>query len=336
VSSKLKNNRTKQLREIMVTSLKKIKESGIPDVSTICFYSSGDYPPIFFNRFITVLKRNNTNIQMLQNQDATACQAALSQTFLGEQKVYWLGDVLHENISKTKPVTYFLTYKGPHTILFFLSKEEFEKSPKTTYSIPIESNCTYELLLNLIDCFDYSLNAAQQKFTRQFFTRVTTITLDEAFLFLDYLTLTPVITGKQFGRAMLAIFESSGTFFDLSKHFFAKNANAFFAHLQTIQTDYSEPFWISYWADQLWRAYHTTSFLQKKMFAEAKKAAFRLPFSFITQQAQRTSLTELSNAYRFLYDLDYGLKNGKTITFDFFYLQFFNGAFAQKDANDTI
>ena len=77
--------------------------------------------------------------------------------------------------------------------------------------------------------------------------------------------------------------------------------------------------------DQLWRAYHNRLFLEKKMFAQAKRMSYRLPYNFIQSYWKKTSLQELSNLHQELYSIDYKIKQGSQFChLDRWYLHYFN------------
>jgi len=91
---------------------------------------------------------------------------------------------------------------------------------------------------------------------------------------------------------------------------------------------YLPPFWANFWADQIWRAYVFCDLMKQKKYAEAKKAQYKLPFSFVNRDWSSYSATELRNAHHFLSNLDFKLKNGASeIGLEYFYLQFFNSKF---------
>jgi hypothetical protein len=68
--------------------------------------------------------------------------------------------------------------------------------------------------------------------------------------------------------------------------------------------------------------------MKQKKYTEAKKAQYKLPFSFINRDWSKYTLVELRNAHHFLSTLDFQLKNGfSEIGLEHFYTQFFDGKF---------
>lgn len=303
--------------------------------SVSCFYSSGSFPPLFFARLFLFLKKSSDgrfSIQTIKSQDKSVRAATLQQSFLGQTQIYWLGDIMGQDALKFQDLQSLMTYQGPHSLIFFAPAEEIAPYiSKDTVAIELPASLDLELFLRVSSFFEIIFNPLQKRFIEHLFVRIPSLSLDSSLLLLDYLELMPEIKGKALGQTILALLEPEGNFFDLSKHFFKKDAKSFFAVLKTISEEYAEPFWISYWSDQVWRAYHTIQFLQQKNIAQAKRVSYRLPFSFMTQQAKQFSLQELRNAHDFLYQADYALKTGQTFcSLDFFYMQFFNGVFAKE------
>ena len=71
--------------------------------------------------------------------------------------------------------------------------------------------------------------------------------------------------------------------------------------------------------------------MKQKKQAEAKKAQYKLPFSFINRDWHMYSLDELRNAHDCLTKIDFQLKNGASdIGLEYFYTQFFDNKFSMK------
>jgi hypothetical protein len=71
--------------------------------------------------------------------------------------------------------------------------------------------------------------------------------------------------------------------------------------------------------------------MQQKKVVEAKKAQYKLPFSFINRDWSSYSLDELRDAHHCLATLDYQLKNGSSdIGLEYFYTKFFDHKFSSR------
>jgi hypothetical protein len=110
----------------------------------------------------------------------------------------------------------------------------------------------------------------------------------------------------------------------LSEYFFAYDANNFFKLWSVIEKNYSEMFWISFWAEHLWRACCVINYLNLGDFAQAKRAGFRLPYTFINRDWKKHNIIKLKKLYCLLYKIDYLYKTGSPFClFEFFYLSHF-------------
>jgi hypothetical protein len=117
--------------------------------------------------------------------------------------------------------------------------------------------------------------------------------------------------------------------FIVSQLLFAKDAKAFFHYWTSIKSEYPDIFWTVYFSEQMWRAAQFVEAATKK--SDVKALSFRLPFSFIKKDWQKTSVLELSKAHQALYEVDHALKNGHgTYSLDLFCLQFLNGQLNAK------
>ena len=113
--------------------------------------------------------------------------------------------------------------------------------------------------------------------------------------------------------------------FDLSKYLFARNPQSFFRVWQTMAYTYGEMFWIAYWGDIFWRAYHFSRLSSMGEHEQAKKFATRLPFTLIQGGWRQVSLGELKEALNYVYALDSDIKNGSQAYpfLELLYLKFF-------------
>lgn len=124
-------------------------------------------------------------------------------------------------------------------------------------------------------------------------------------------------------RGML---KSESSLFTLSQLFFAKQPEAFYRYLATIQSMYPEQFWISFWSEQLYRAFFYVTYMKKGNQSEAQKIGARLPFSFLQRDWRKHESAALASSHAFLYELDSALKNSRgELGFDRFYHNFFKG-----------
>ncbi len=255
--------------------------------------------------------------QHMNVENSVAAIAALQTTFLGAHFCYWLGSFDELSKSKQKIWTAFLSqYEGPHTLLFFSSA--FFGAKVAIVELPDYVD---------ISLFQKITDMVQKKvvsFRGPLFRHTDTLSLDESYLLVQYDT----VLGKgsaEFVRDWLPdIIVPELSLFSLSQAFFDRKASSFFARWRQLASRYAAPFWITFWSEQLWRAYCYVRFQKMGKHAEAKKIGYRLPFSLLHRTRCNYTLDELKAQHAFLYDIDYQVKNGgSAYALDLFYASFF-------------
>jgi len=137
-----------------------------------------------------------------------------------------------------------------------------------------------------------------------------------------------VVKIKDHDKEKTYIIEPTHSLFLLSQYFFSKKTKPFFEQWSQSIDTYMPPFWATFWADQVWRAYIYCDLMQQKKYAEAKKAQYKLPFSLINRDWSSLKLSELQKAHQFLAAMDFRLKNGGSpIALELFYGTFFMNKF---------
>ena len=134
---------------------------------------------------------------------------------------------------------------------------------------------------------------------------------DAASIIMNYASILSVQQVKQFITEWVDILiMPERSLFTLSTLFFSKDIVPFLILWKSFKQTYSVHFWISYWSDQLFRAYHYICAKRVQKIVYAKKFAYRLPFSFIQRDWKNYSPEQLSKAHQKLYDLDFNIKQG--------------------------
>lgn len=308
-------------------------EKTLPAGKVFCFFiRESHYPLLFFQHLIGFFKKNGLDIKCIDSTlDISAIKNVLSTANFYGQGVYWLEKFCTQSEKKQQELFMYLsTYDGPHRILF--CSHLAEKYIST-------------LKDNIIITFDVSQKIVYQDI---FFIRFLVSDLlpeksnfvSQLTMFSDYLSLDNLcllahyerVLGKNsddfFMQWATRILDPTSSLFILSQYFFNKNAKQFFRQWSIVFEHYMPTFWISFWADQLWRAYVYCDLMKQKKYSEAKKAQYKLPFSFINRDWVDYELSELCNAHHFLTMFDYKLKNGGSeLGFEHFYCQFFENKF---------
>lgn len=286
-------------------------------------FSGREYPLIFFYHLISFFRKNGLNVESLNcsGGDTGSIKALLSTMSFFGTTVYYL-----ENFSilpakkQQEMLGYLQSYTGPHRVMLFA--DESLSKDAMRIALPQEmAPRDFSLMRFLVN------DSPQDKsmFASQLALRADSLSLDSACLFAHYELLLGKGVEDFFSQWMIHLTEPSSSLFILSQHFFSKKNKQFFRQWATMSELYLPPFWATFWADQVWRAYVYCDLMKQKKYTEAKKAQYKLPFSFINRDWSTYKLTELRNAHHFLSTLDFQLKNGfSEIGLEHFYAQFFD------------
>jgi hypothetical protein len=99
--------------------------------------------------------------------------------------------------------------------------------------------------------------------------------------------------------------------FALSDAIFQKNKKLALPLWHSVRDTFSIQFWLSFWSEQTWRAYWYIILMRAGRVSDAKKIAYRLPYSFIQKVWRQYDPNALIKAHAFLYDIDSASKNGQ-------------------------
>ena len=296
----------------------------------VCF-KGPEFSFMFFSLLLKYLKNSlliNINIINNDESDISSLKGQLEQSFLGNNLFFWLGNISDHKKCK-ELITYLNSYKGPHTVIFFINDQVDYKIDNKC--ITIDYLCNFEQFSNLIFLWPVD----QQKIILQFIQKVSEKTnklrLDQYCIFANY----AILLGSRSSNFIdewldkLLIYENS--LFTLSKYFFARDSVSFFKYWNTLSQDYAPVFWTTFWSEQLYRASNFIHLREIGKNVEAKQIAYKLPFSFIQYDWKKTSFNELQHAHQYIYDIDFGLKNSACeVSLDLFYAKFFSKQFVKN------
>jgi len=294
-----------------------------------CFQGS-TYPVSFFSALfdhtakLGVLPAPLQKIS-LESFDKKHYKALLEQTILGSRTFYWFGDISSEGSDKiTKElIAYLLNYTGPNIVGFFISDDA--KSGKSK-DLPISLETTIDLsgFHTLSVLFEFSFDTKKLDLIKKVFQLNGSLNIDTAYMLMHYIELVNNKLIDDFTPYILNLVGAQPTLTQLSEQFFAKNSQGFFSTWSKIESDYPPVFWVIFWSEQIWKAYHVIKFLNEKNFVGAKKMSYRLPYAFINRDWQKYTLPDLANAYDNLYSIDFALKRGSNFySLDLFYSNHF-------------
>lgn len=304
------------------------------DKNILLFYSK-EYPALFFsyllNKLKTVHSSSIININLLE-KDFNELKPNLEMSFLGRKSLYWLGNISLLGEKKVKEILDYLNYyNGPNQIFLFLEEEpDFDKTSgksKLSEDKFIIVNCHNLLNLEQIESFlnflDIKKEIALPYFEKTFKT-INNLSLDQAFILTYYIRLIGKKSDDFLDNWLDKVFVTEQSLFTLSKYLFALDSKVFFHYWSLISPNYQPVFWVSFWSEQLFRAYWYVKFMNQGRIVEAKQIAYRLPFSFIQYDWKKHSIEKLQSAHQLIYDIDYALKNGGSeLSLDLFYAKFF-------------
>jgi len=302
----------------------------------LCFIGQ-DYPFLFFNQLFdfleheSVLPAEHKNL-IINITDKIKLVGALQQSFLGQKTFYWLGEL---KVGKTDKkgldfCNFLLEYKGPNFITFYLNDEKlptkFSSALKKVDYVQVEEGLDKLGFQSLVKFFDQKLVAKKLSLAKKIITNNSDLSLDGSCMLMQYLDLINIKAADDFSDYLSAVLvDEQSSLHMLSQYFFAKQPASFFKIWSQVYSDYPEMFWISFWSEQIWRAFHVVKYLKKKDFVKARSMTFRLPFMFIKRDWKNFSLNRLANYFQFLYNIDYAVKNGSAFcSLDLFYFNHFS------------
>jgi hypothetical protein len=307
------------------------KAKQLPQGDVFCF-SGREYPLLFFYYVVAFLKKNRTVVETVNctDVDVVSIKSLLSMMSFSGAVTYYLENFVGLPVKKQQDMLEYLrSYPGPHRIMFFSDNTAGElAATQSTHVIPLAQEFAprdYYMIRFLVNNASLSDKSA---FASELVMRTDQLSLDKACFFAQYELLLGKSSQEFFSQWMLHLTEPTHSLFTLSQHFFSKKNRAFFRQWAQMSELYFSPFWVSFWADQLWRAYVYVELMQQQKLLEAKKAQYKLPFSFINRDWSAYSLNELRDAHHCLATLDFQLKNGSSdIGLEYFYTQFFDNKF---------
>jgi hypothetical protein len=287
--------------------------------AVICFTSTPatksvqeTYPLLFFSLLYNAIKSKSEQLISINMLDVEpdSLTSQLSISFLGSRAVYWLR-AFHDLDAKKKQtwLKHIHSYTGPHQLILFNESVDWKDSEARSV-IELPAMVDSKQYAQLQTFFKPDLKTS--KFVTALFANRPAMSLDIACLMLEYQAVSGAGTDEFMHQWLDKIVVSEASLFTLSQHFFAKSAKSFFQLWSKIGPEYPDVFWVSFWSEQLWRAHYFVKLCKEKDMVQAKKIAFRLPFSVIQRDWRKLDLDELRNAHQALYEFDFNLKHGAT------------------------
>ena len=301
-----------------------LSQETIHSANTVFCFSGPKYPALFFSIIKQKLKKILPLVSLDTLENEALLKAHLEMSFLGSQTLYWLSQDLIETYSTIVP--YLVHYKGPNVVAFFTTKP-LPASTDNIVIIEVPAEVNYQLFKELFTILYPTHAQKSSDLIKKVFKKYVKLTLDSSYMLMHYCILIGNKSDLFIQEWLTSIILPEKSLFTLSTYFFAKKSSLFFELWNSIASDYSEPFWTTYWSEQLFKAYAFIALSNNNNYIQAKRIAYRLPFSFMQKDWKSISLDELKNAHDHLYTLDWNLKNGLATNFEHFYLNFFLNKF---------
>jgi hypothetical protein len=306
---------------------------------SIGFFGAEEYPLLFFSQLLESIKQAHVpadqmvdlrTIDWLNQSDADII-SSLKTLFLGMRMIYWLGNLEDlETARKKKWISFLKEYQGPHLILFYTKEllEDLQKDKTTVagakVTVEIPNKFDKKLFLQLLNSYYPDMTVRNQTFVTAVYTRTDALSCDQVYILKQYLCLVGKNQTDFINQWLNVLVEPEKSLFALSQHFFAQEPHKFFSLWKTISADYPAPFWVVYWSEQLFRASNYVHLMHQRKGADAKRIAFRLPFSFIQRDWRLYTVQKLRDAHTAIYMIDFNIKNGGSENeLDLFYSRFF-------------
>lgn len=281
--------------------------------SIVFFVMDADYPCLFFAHLFKQVRPLIGHVQSLDFHDAEnahAMRAACESSFLGNKSYYWCK---HTGALDAKRralwLDYFKRYRGPNCLLVGASQVP-TGIDKHIVQITIEELTTTSEIQQILAWSGIRDIKLRSFIAAELCKRTKKVPLDTVCLSAYY----GMLAGADYAAILPRIFDTlllpEKSLFNLSGFLLARNGQQFFRAWGAIADDYPEIFWISYWADVLWRAYFFASRMQAGNIVEAKQIGNRLPFSFLQRDWKTADTDRLKSGVVSLYEMDRDLKNG--------------------------
>ena len=270
-----------------------------------------EYTPLFFSILLEKIKENpDQTVKVVSEEiDIVSLFSQLSTSFLGSTAVYWLSNVSHYKPAQQKKLLQFLqTYQGPHVVMLYIS-DKIVLNPEHGVLVEMEKEYAYDSVKAIASLYSEQNLTGIIYFLRMLFQKKKMYGLEELCLLLQY----QMVLGKNqdlfFEQWFAKLTMDDYSLFYVSELFFAKKNDAFVEYWDGVFNQYSEMFWVSFWSDQLYKAYCYTFQMQQGRIV-SKYETYGLPFSFLKFDWKKHSLEHLQKSHQKIYQVDFALKNG--------------------------
>lgn len=247
------------------------------------------------------------HVDLISNSRAEALRV-IESTFLGQSALIFLGNISALSVADQKYwCGFFAEYKGSNTLWYCLERTQTSNEQ----AIVIPSAVSFDIIF-LLYVFFYDTEEKQRfiSFFKKIQERTKALSLDQACLLMQYCRVIGR-NGDNFIDEMIDdLIVPQSSLFMLSDAVFQKNKKNALQLWLSMRDIFPVQFWITFWSEQVWRAYWYAYLMRMGAVVDAKKVAYRLPYSFMQKNWRLCILADLKRVHGLLYDIDIGTKGG--------------------------
>ena len=235
----------------------------------------------------------------------------LQQSFLGESILFWcaLGAVgTKPNKGVQRVIDFLKTYQGPHTLVIHGDAEQAVQWGLAQRGV-VDARVPMTALGAIAPLFGFERSTKVVDLLPHFSSK-TLITLDEAVHFLWHAGYVPLRQPEASAAFLGRLLPQEVSLSQLSELFLKKDWPAFLRVWQELEPFYGEVFWISFFSEQLWRAYWVCTYLRRGQQTKARSIGYRLPAGFMQGGWRFMRLEALFEAYECAAFFDSRFKRG--------------------------
>ncbi len=276
-------------------------------------FIANEYLYLFASNIATMFKKDKScTLSFLDTSKLSVDEiiAKLSIGFLGQRIIYWVKDFsLLSDSTKNSLIKYFQTCSGPNGVIFFDSANKLKLENEQKISVDLLPPITAYQYQELYKLF-YPEFTQSYLFSKKTFEANPKISLEVGCALMFYDSCLGRNSDIFFKKWFSKIAPSDKSLFALSGFLLDRDKRQFFGQWFKYKGDYPEEFWIVYFSELIWQAIIFINKANKQGIIDAKRTAYRLPFSFMNKSWKQYDIQFLISSYQELYKLDYGFKNG--------------------------
>ena len=194
-------------------------------------------------------------------------------SFLGSSNIYWLKDCSSVTGKDYKQLyTYLQNYQGPHSIILFVAKDAAVTFDRY-HLVDIPDYVDKKLFMQLADKEYPGFIQKYKAAITALFNTIESLEFERTYMMMRYITLLGSTAASCVHEWLGAVVTPNTSLFTLSQYFFAKQPRSFFTTWATIKDEYADAFWISFWSEQLWRAYYYSKYMQTQHISPRQRVS---------------------------------------------------------------